>query len=332
MLRSFSRLHIDSSYSAEQALAEGARGRDVFSQLGDTRGVAYSWGLVSYAHGFKGEHARQLITAERGRELAIAAGGEWLEGAFRYAAAAASFYGPTPLKQVIPQLEQLRDAPGRRADDFHLLLAHAYAMQGSWAEAYAAVETGTAWLRELGNDPDIVVNGGRVVGELELLAGNAAGAERQLTPCLRLLIERGEIFMASAVAARLGAAMLAQGRYAEAAGYAHASKTSAAADNRFAQVHWRAVYARALARTGRAAKGERFARAAIAHGERTDNPTLLGDAHAALAEVLRAGGKGPEAAAAAERASTLYFAKGNLTGAQQLRIAIPGGAPARRSL
>jgi DNA-binding SARP family transcriptional activator len=328
MLRSFARLHVDSHYSAAEALIEGGRGREVLSELGDTRGVAYAWALISYAYGFKGEHTHQRTTAERARGIALKTGDEWLHGAFRYAAAAAGFYGPTPLDRIIPELEHLRDAPGRRADDYQLLLAQAYAMQGRRTDARTAVEVGTSWLRELGNEPEITVNAGRVLGELELLAGNAVEAERHLTPCLRLLIERREIFMLSAVAARLGAAMLAQERYAEAARYAHTSKTAAAADNRFAQVQWRVVYARVLAQTGRAAKGERFARAAIAHGERTDNPNLLADAYAALAETLHARETTTEAIAAGERASNLYLAKGNLAGAQRLRVAMRNAASA----
>jgi DNA-binding SARP family transcriptional activator len=320
MLHSFVRLHVDNAYSAQEALAEGRRGRETLTQLGDTRGVAYSLGLVDYAHAFRGEYVHDLATAERALKLATAVGDEWLQAAFRYAAAAAAFYGPRPLDQVIPRLERLLDAPGGRADDYHLLLAQAYAMQGRWLQARAAVAAGTAWLRDLGNESEIVVSGGRVRGELELLAGDAAAAERHLTPCLCLLQKRGEIFMSSVVAARLGAAMLAQGKCAAALRYAHISRTFAAPDNRTAQVQWRTVRARVLARTHRTAAAERIALEAVAHAEHTDIPNLQGDAYAALADVLRHKQREDEAIRAAKKALHLYAGKGNVAAVENLRV------------
>jgi tetratricopeptide (TPR) repeat protein len=63
--------------------------------------------------------------------------------------------------------------------------------------------------------------------------------------------------------------------------------------------------ARLLAREGRHGESERLARAAVEYWESTDADPSRADAHRALGEVLRHGGKAAEARAALERALEL---------------------------
>jgi DNA-binding SARP family transcriptional activator len=324
ILRSFTKMHIDREYSAQHGLFEARRALDIFAQLGDARGQAFSWGLAAYCHWFRGEHVQQRAAAERALEFATLAGDEALQARSRYAAVAAAMFGATPLADVTTELEQLLGASGWRSDDYHLLLAQVYAMQSRWREARSAAGAGVAWLRERGNEFDATVSGGAALGALELLAGDPAAAERHLAPCLELLQQRGEILFSSSVAADLGAAMVAQGRCKEALRYAHISRRSGAPDHCVPQVQWRAVRARVLARTDRAAEAQKVALEAVTHAKQTDNVNLQAHAYAALAEVLRLGERQTEAAVAAENALTLYSGKGNIAAAESLGRSVHG--------
>jgi class 3 adenylate cyclase len=322
LFRCFTKLHIDREYSAQQALVEGKRVLSVFSELGDPRGQGFAWGLAAYSHWFRGEHVEQRAAAEHALQLGKTAADERLQARSRYAAVAAAFYGPTPLEEAIEELEQLLRAPGGREDDYQILLGQAYAMQGRWPEARAALTDATARLQEFGNDFAAAVGAGRAFAELELLAGNSRAAEEHLTVGFHHLERRGEILYLPAVVASLGAALCAQGRYVEAERYAHMGARLAAPDNRIVQVQWRTVRARVLASaTGAPAEAARFAREAVAHAEQTDNLNLIADAHAANADVLRMSGRDADAAAEADQAVSLYTTKGNAAALDQLRRA-----------
>ena len=91
----------------------------------------------------------------------------------------------------------------------------------------------------------------------------------------------------------------------------------------WAQMLWRQVRAKVLARRGEHAQAERLAREAVAIGDETDMLDGQGDAYADLAEVLLLAGKPDEAAAALEQALERYERKGNLVSAKraQTRLA-----------
>jgi len=131
---------------------------------------------------------------------------------------------------------------------------------------------------------------------------------------------RGEIFMASAVAARLGVALLAQGKCKASLRYAHMSRILAAPDNRTVQTQWRTVRARVLARADRTKAAERVALQAIAQADETDMPNLQADAYATLADVLQHARRVDEATGAAQKALSLYLGKENIAAADSLRI------------
>ena len=126
-------------------------------------------------------------------------------------------------------------------------------MQGRWQPARASLADATARLEELGNDFAAAVGAGRALGELELLAGNPAAEHLEVS--FHHLKRRGETLFLPAVAASLGLALCAQGRYTEAERYAQIGATMAAPDNRSVQVQWRIVRARVLASAGTDARG-----------------------------------------------------------------------------
>jgi hypothetical protein len=82
---------------------------------------------------------------------------------------------------------------------------------------------------------------------------------------------------------------------------------------------WREALAEVAAERGEAEHAERLAREAVELGHRTDMLVATGDAHLALASVLRAEAKARGAAAEARRALALYERKGDEVMAERAR-------------
>ena len=82
---------------------------------------------------------------------------------------------------------------------------------------------------------------------------------------------------------------------------------------------WRQVKALVYARRGRHADAEALARTAVGIIERSDGLNYQGDALCDLAEVLAAGGRSDEAAAALSEACDRYERKRNLAMVRQVR-------------
>ena len=81
--------------------------------------------------------------------------------------------------------------------------------------------------------------------------------------------------------------------------------------------HGRTCSSKCLASRGSWEEAEGLAREAVAKAETTDYLNLHGAAHLAMAEVLHAAGRDPEAAAAADAAAHSYVAKGHRVGERQ---------------
>ena len=118
--------------------------------------------------------------------------------------------------------------------------------------------------------------------------------------------------------------MLAKASYAlddldEADRWCATSEDAAAADDLAAQIEWRAVRAKVMARRGAPEDAVALAREAVGIAERTDFVTIHGDACVDLAETLELAGRSDEAQEALRRALDLYERKGNLVSAERAR-------------
>ena len=123
---------------------------------------------------------------------------------------------------------------------------------------------------------------------------------------------RSETGYLSSTAAQLAEALYRQGRAEEALAATETSEQTAAADDFSAQMLWRSVRAKALARRGDHERAQELAREAVAIGEPSDYLFMRADSLLDLAEVLRAVGERDEAVMAARSASALYERKGEL--------------------
>ncbi len=319
--RSFLDRYMHPEKGSEGLLEAAERAIRVFERERDDVGLSRAWRLLAEVHWSHCQIARMeaaleeaLARAERAREqqeiLLI------LDGLARVA-----LFGPMPVEEAAPRCEEIRaQSGGHRGFEGVLAIIAAYleAMQGRFPEARAAYEEGGRILAELGA---VVDRAGLQVwaGEVEMLAGDLAAAERLRRSAFETLEKVGERGILSTVAAYLGATLHAQGRDEEAIRLTEISERTAADDDLTSQILWRATRAKALARNGNEREAESLAREAVALAQETDCLLLHADALMSLAEVLIARGAAVAAAARLRAALVLYEAKGNVVSAAAAR-------------
>jgi ATP/maltotriose-dependent transcriptional regulator MalT len=205
-------------------------------------------------------------------------------------------------------------------------LAGLYAMTGRYELAFDLIAQTDVILAELGltmrsSAPDREAY-------VAILAGEPAQAEERLRAGYERLAEMGEKALLASTAALLAHAVYAQGRYEEAYSLTEVCEEAAAPEDVSAQIGWRAVRGKILAKRGSSREAEALARQAVALAERTDLLTERADALLGLAGILRGVGRLEEAAAAARRGLELYERKGNLVGAAEARSLLDEYVPA----
>jgi tetratricopeptide (TPR) repeat protein len=236
----------------------------------------------------------------------------------------AAHLGPTPVEEGLRRCEgilaEARGDPALEAVAIAMIGA-LKAQLGSFAEARANCRRSWAIGEEFGLKAWLAALP-LYSGPIELLAGDAEAAERELRRGYEALREMGELGRLSTEAAFLAQALFAQGRYDEAERLTGVSADAATADDAFSQIAWRGTRSKTLARRGELAQAELLAREAVALAEETDGLNLHGDALLDLAAALRTAGRLTQAAAAADRALALFERKGNLVSAARARAAL----------
>jgi tetratricopeptide (TPR) repeat protein len=150
---------------------------------------------------------------------------------------------------------------------------------------------------------------------IELLAGDAGAAERELRPALERLQELGERGNLASIAAQLAEALHAQGRFEEALAATITSEEASSPDDVHAQIAWRVARAKVLAQLERGREAQETGVAAVELAGTTDSPVLAAEALCALAQAHAAAGEAEDGRDAAGRAQQLYDAKGNVVAA-----------------
>jgi len=328
------RLFTDPEGRGDEILQLAEQAIPVFERLEDDRSLGRAWMLVGYVHG--GLHCQIAAwqdAAERGLVHYRTSG--WSSSTCIGAIAAALFYGPTPVEQAIARCEELREDPasGRGGEATVLaFLAGLEAQAGRLDEARALLSEAQRGYEELGRVVALASLCGPLRSGIELLAGNQPAAESILRASCETLQRLREESYLSTRAAELAEVIYGQGRYLEAEEWADVSERHAASDDVSAQILWRAVRAKLLARRGALAEAESLARDAVGRAEATDALNQHARALLDLAEVLRLDGRNDEAAAAGGAALALYARKGNLAAAaHEAREASAGASRAELS-
>jgi class 3 adenylate cyclase/tetratricopeptide (TPR) repeat protein len=282
--------------------------------------LAKAWRLVALARQMAGQFGTAGDAIQQLIEHAQHAGDERLLARSALGLTYCLLYGPTPVPEAIEQCEALlakgivdRQVRGQVLGK----LAQLQAMRRDFDAARATYRQGRSLLEDLGHGVH-VASSSLDIAVVELLAGDAAAAERELRPDYRELESMGENFYLSTMASMLARAVLAQGRDDEALELTRTAESIAAEDDVDAQVLWRCARAAVVARGGALDEAETLASEAFVQAGQTEVAALRAEALVSLAAVLGQRGREAEASDALREARKLYVAKGDLASLQRL--------------
>jgi tetratricopeptide (TPR) repeat protein len=315
---------------ARRTESEAGRSMPILEAWGDHVGLTKAWRLLTWVHGPAGRYAEAAAAAERVVEHARQSGDQRQEarGAVSYAMAA--LYGPTPVSEAIQRCQEI---VGQVESDKRTLglvlccLAQLRAMDGDFERARELYRQARSTLEDVGAG---VVAASTSLNSwwVEMLAGDAASAERELRRDYEALEAMGEQYLLSTVAAALAQVAFAQDRLDEADAVSKVALGLADEDDIDSQALARCVRAKVLARRAEAEDGQRLAREALALVRGSQNPVLLAHTLVDLAHVLLAAGELGEAEEALAEALGLFRSKGDRVSAQRAEAMLAMAAPA----
>src|SRR3954452_7402226 len=325
--RQFFRIFTNAETPAEEVARVAEEAIPALEALGDHRGLARAWHLLSEPP------VNACLWGERAAALEHALEHARRAGDTREAARAAAALmqaiqlGPTPVDPAIDRAHLfLRESEGDRLLTASILssLAVLLAMRGEFSEARAQWAVARALWEELGMPHQQAI---RAIdaSAIELLAGHAEAAERELRTGYDMLVEIGDVHLRPMLAAYLAAMLVEEGNLEDAEAFTSHAESHSWEDDIVTEVMWRVARAQIEAHTGEAAEAERLAREAVDLAAPTDFLDLQATALLALARVLRQGGS-PEAATVAAEAKAVYERKGNIVGAGRAALLL-GRAP-----
>jgi tetratricopeptide (TPR) repeat protein len=310
--------------SAEVAHREAEQAIPQLTELDDPLGLAKAWMLLGEVHNIRGRFGAMGEAAAQAIEHARQAGALREEHLALGTLLWSLRTGPISVAEGLRRCEQLlQQATGDHFAELSVrnTIAMFQAMQGRFQQARELSEQVRTVLQDLGFSWAFeLLHWHRA--EMELLAGKLATAEEELRVVYQTHQQRGDQGHLSSSAVDLAEVLVEQGHAVEALRLTKVSESAAHLDDVDAQLGWRCVRARLLARQGSIQEAEELARAAVELAEPTD--WLEGQGHAlmALAEVLRLAGRPQEAAEAIHQALRLYDQKGNLVSAAKARKAL----------
>ena len=276
--------------------------------------LAIAWRLICTVHGVAGRFRQTEEAAQRWMSHARKVNNTRLMARSGMSLAACALAGPMPVPAAIIECERIiADVLTDRQVQSMIVcvLAQLRAMNGEFDEARKLYRNGRSLLHELGQGVGAAATG-ISLAYVELLAGDLAGAEREVRADYEFLSLKGETYFLSSMAAVLSRIARDAGRDDEALEFSRKAEEAATEDDVDAQVQWRSIRAPIIARAGDLAGAEAMARAALTMARASEAPILLADTLSDLATVLRLAGRHEEASGAIAEAVTLYFTKGDL--------------------
>ena len=244
-------------------------------------------------------------------------------------------FGRTPVDDVLAFIDEElawaheRGLPAVEADAL-LGGPYLFARLGRFDEARDRLERSKAICRELGIAYGLA-EAHMAGAEMEMLAGDAEAAERELRDAIRVAMDMGASHYVSLYRTRIAHVLVAQGRDEDAL----AELEQARQQIYGAAPSWKAARARVLARRGQTEEAVKLAREAVASMARSDDITKHAETLVDLAEVLRSHGDLTGADDALTEAVALHEEKGNVLPAERCRQLLAtfaaGGPPATKT-
>jgi class 3 adenylate cyclase/tetratricopeptide (TPR) repeat protein len=291
-----------------QTLAECEAATAVLEPAGDLEGLAEAWLLAGRLRFHRGESPADQEALERALDYARQSGNRRAQVRASIWLGATFIQLPVPADVAIGRVEQLlREASGdpwAEADiGWPSSLVYAYA--GRFTDARAAVARARSMFAGFGAKfawAECAIP----AGEIELIAGDPAAAERYLREGFEAFQAMGERGFLGTIAGLLAEALYAQGRLNEAQGLTEEAEALAVPDDFDAQARWRAARAKVLARRGQFPAARQLIEDAVALISPTSYEVLKAQTLMAKAEVNRLAGARDQAEASLRAALRIY--------------------------
>jgi len=298
------------------------KGIPIFEHVADRRSLGRAWLLAGWiSGGHRGDHRAWADAALRAVEEYRAAG--WPTATCLGQIGAALYWGPAPVDRAVDLIRgQLDGHDPDRAGAAYLrsFLGGLVAQSGRFDEGRALVASARAVLDDLGLRAAALTSCVGLLGDIELLAGDNRSAEVLLRGlCEELARAHGHAELASR-ASDLAEALLGQDLDAESEEWTIVAEHNAAEDDVHAQMMWRSVRAKILARRAEFGQAIPLAEAAALLAASTDGLNARARVESDLGDVLRLAGRTADAAGALTRAAAVYEEKGNVVGAMRARV------------
>ena len=322
VLRLLRRFQDDPEGAAEQIKLDSLELLQTFTECEDELALAKTWRLLAHTDVLNCRFGPAGENFQRAADHARAGGDRREECDNLSWLVVALVWGSTPAVDGLTSCTSVLDRAGsdRRLQTTALLgSAVLEAMRGHIAEARRLSRRGKELIDELGPSVFSEVTKGQACGYLEMYAGDAAAAEREAFESYRFLERGGNRVWLSSLAGMLAQITYAQQRWTEAERYVQIAAEAADSSDIDAQIRWRGVGARLLARDGRLTDAHRVASEALGLAQTTDFLDMHADAFVVYAEVLTLQSRRVEAEAALDTARGLYERKGNIVSASQAR-------------
>ena len=317
------RAAVDPEVGADGLLAVAEEAIDVFHSEGDDLGLAKALIHVADAHWMRCRCGEMETVLEQALPHARRAGAEPAVSSILSALARTTFVGPRPVPDGVTRCRELREAHTSAAlrGECDYLLGALLAMEGRFEEARTLISRGKVMLAEFGLNMRLA-SVQMYSCLVELYAGDAVAAERELRPGYEALASMGERSYLSTVAGYLARAVYEQGRHDDADELSRVGEEAASRDDVVSQILWRQTRAKVAAARGEEHLALGLAREAVGLSGKTDFVTTHADSLRSEAVALELLGKNGRAAPLLEESRALYEAKGHLVAAADCTTAL----------
>jgi len=325
----FARLFVDREGRLSAFLELASQAIPVFEELEDDRALGRAWRHVGFVRGgMQSRHAEWQQAAERALSYYRRSG--WSTSGCLAELSASLYYGPIRVPSGIARCRELLDETSERVGRAHVLafLGGLEALGGGLDEGRELTTSAGTIYDELGETYARAYNSGRILGRIELLAGNLGAAETILRECCEMYERAQDRAAFASAAADVAQALYAEGRLDEARDWAQRAEAQAPRDDIPAQFAWRAVAAKLLAREGALDDADSLVLKAVALSESTDSPCQRGEVLLDVAEVQRLDNRVRDATRSVESALLLFEQKGDVVSAERARGLMAELAPA----
>ncbi|MDQ4107434.1 MAG: hypothetical protein M3138_01345, partial [Actinomycetota bacterium] len=315
------RMGVDpASISAEELQREAERSIPILEEAGADEDLADALLILGTTHWLDGAISSMLDVSERALALSRVTGSVG-RGAANYVGHALVLgtahcdEALTRLETLVEQVADVRLWEATAALD----LATIYAMLDRPDDAASRAERSLSTFEELGQSRWVAA-GHHTCGVVHSLAGDAIRAEPEFRAACEWFEQRGEVFELAVHAVGLANGLLDLDRVDEAREIAEMSASSAAHYDLEAQIGWRAVIAKVLARSGEHVTAATHASDALRLVRETEFLDLRASVFLDMADVALRAGRRPDAEDAAHEALETYGRKGNRIGSRKAEV------------